>query len=74
MLFSFFLAIPHSLRDLSSLTRDWTQALSSENAESKLLEQQGLATGGLLSNLYQGQKKKKLSKHMPYSLFNDSNE
>ena len=26
----FVLAMPHSLQDLSSLTRDWTQALSSE--------------------------------------------
>ena len=33
-LFLFFLAAPRSLWDLSSLTRDWTRALSSESVES----------------------------------------
>ena len=32
--FLFVLATPHGLWDLNSLTRDWTQALDSENAES----------------------------------------
>ena len=31
----FFLAAPHSLLDLSSSTRDWTQAFSSESSESQ---------------------------------------
>ena len=30
----FFLAMPHSLWDFNSLTRDWTQALHSESSES----------------------------------------
>ena len=64
----FFFAMPSGLWDLSSLTRDWTRALSSENAESKLLEQQGLVTGGLLSNLYQSQKKQSCLniRHIPF--------
>ena len=33
-LFILFLAVPHGLRDLSSLTRDWTRAPGSESAES----------------------------------------
>ena len=32
--FFLFLAIPHGLPDLSSLTRDWTHTLSSEIMES----------------------------------------
>ena len=30
----FFLATPHSLQDLSSQTKDWTQAHGSEDAKS----------------------------------------
>ena len=33
-LFFFFLAAPHGLWDLSSPTRDWTQALGIDSAES----------------------------------------
>ena len=38
----FFLAVPWGLRDLSSPTRDWTQTLSSESAESKPLDYRGI--------------------------------
>ena len=37
-----FLAILHGLQDLSSLTRDRTHALSSENMESQPLDCQGI--------------------------------
>ena len=39
---SFFWAAPHGLQDLSSPTRVWTQALSSESPESQLLDCQGI--------------------------------
>ena len=38
----FISATPHNLGDLSSLTRDWIQALSSENSESQPLDRQGI--------------------------------
>ena len=38
----FFFSTPHSLWDLSSWTRDQTQALGGENTESQLLNCQGI--------------------------------
>ena len=40
--FFFFLAAPHCLWDFSSPTRDRTQALSGESAESQPLDRQGI--------------------------------
>ena len=40
--FFFPFVVPCSLQDLSSPTRDWTQALDSESPESKLLDCQGI--------------------------------
>lgn len=38
----FFLATPHSLWDISPATRNWTQTLGSESAESYPLDHQGI--------------------------------
>ena len=40
--FLLFLAIQHSLWDLSSPNRDWTQALGTDSTESWLLDYQGI--------------------------------
>ena len=39
----YLLVTPHNLWDISSQTRDWTEALNSESAKSWPLELQGIA-------------------------------
>ena len=48
-LFFFFFAMPSGLEDLSSLTRDWIQAVGSESTQSSPLDHQRIPNMFLLS-------------------------